>query len=130
MPQFDKVTFFNQIFWLLLTYVSFYVLILRYYLPKVSFVLKLRTKKIFKELAFSRLHLLKENGDAPVRIAHFGKEILSDITQALGGKTKSSLCNYEDPLKKLTVMKNRCSMGLARVVGREALLIFGAKVVK
>jgi hypothetical protein len=48
MPQFDKITFFNQIFWLILIFSSFYFILLKKYLPKIGSVLKARNKKLFK----------------------------------------------------------------------------------
>lgn len=46
MPQFDKITFFNQIFWLIFFFLSFYFIILKNYLPKLSAGLKTRKKKL------------------------------------------------------------------------------------
>jgi F0F1-type ATP synthase membrane subunit b/b' len=46
MPQLDKVTFLSQFFWLCFFYLGFYILILKYFLPKMSRVLKLRKKKL------------------------------------------------------------------------------------
>ena len=48
MPQFDKITFFNQIFWLILIFSSFYFILLKNYLPKIGSVLKARSKKLLK----------------------------------------------------------------------------------
>jgi len=48
MPQFDKITFFNQIFWLLLLFFSFYIILLKTFLPKISSSLKARSKKLLK----------------------------------------------------------------------------------
>ena len=48
MPQFDKITFFNQIFWLILIFLSFYLILLKNFLPKISSVLKARSKKLLK----------------------------------------------------------------------------------
>jgi hypothetical protein len=56
MPQFDKITFFNQIFWLVLIFFSFYIFLLKNYLPRISSVLKTRSKKLLKtESAVSHL---------------------------------------------------------------------------
>lgn len=55
MPQFDKITFFNQIFWLIFTFLFFYFILLRRFLPKISAVLKLRTKKYLKGNSYSEL---------------------------------------------------------------------------
>jgi len=50
MPQFDKITFFNQIFWLFVTFSCFYFIFLAFFLPKLSFILKARHKKLQKGL--------------------------------------------------------------------------------
>jgi len=46
MPQFDKITFFSQIFWLIILFFSFYVLIVHLFVPKLATVLKTRKKKL------------------------------------------------------------------------------------
>lgn len=46
MPQLDKVTFLSQFFWLSFFYLGFYFLILKFFLPKMSRLLKFRKKKI------------------------------------------------------------------------------------
>jgi len=48
MPQFDKITFFNQVFWLFVFFSGFYLIFLKFFLPKLSSVLKARTKKLQK----------------------------------------------------------------------------------
>lgn len=48
MPQFDKITFFTQIFWLFFFFSSFYLIFLKVFLPRLSSVLKARTKKLQK----------------------------------------------------------------------------------
>ena len=60
MPQFDKITFFNQVFWLILFFSSFYFLCLKAILPTLSSVLKVRNKKLqkAKTTAFSSELLL------------------------------------------------------------------------
>jgi hypothetical protein len=46
MPQFDKVTFFNQILWFLLAFLGFYFVILKGLLPILAASLKTRKKVI------------------------------------------------------------------------------------
>lgn len=46
MPQFDKITFFNQLFWLLLFFSGFYLVLLHYFLPRLGSVLKARQKML------------------------------------------------------------------------------------
>jgi F0F1-type ATP synthase membrane subunit b/b' len=48
MPQFDEITFFNQIFWLLLIFYGFNVILSKNFLPKISSALKARSKKVLK----------------------------------------------------------------------------------
>ncbi len=46
MPQLDKITFLSQVFWLIVIFVSFYLISLRYLLPTISQILKVRQNKI------------------------------------------------------------------------------------
>lgn len=46
MPQFDKITFFTQIFWLTIIFFGFYFLTLRIFIPEIAAVLKTRKKKL------------------------------------------------------------------------------------
>ena len=46
MSQFDKANFFNQVFWLVVLFGSFYFILLRNFLPKLSAVIKARRKKV------------------------------------------------------------------------------------
>ena len=48
MPQFDKITFFTQIFWLFFFFLGFYLIFLKVFLPKLASVLKSRVKKLKK----------------------------------------------------------------------------------
>jgi len=48
MPQFDKITFFNQIFWLFVFFSGYYLILLKVFLPKLGAVLKARSKKLQK----------------------------------------------------------------------------------
>jgi len=56
MPQFDTVTFFNQIIWFLILFFSFYFILLKNYLPKIATVLKAR-----KKIALMRSLALEES---------------------------------------------------------------------
>jgi len=46
MPQFDSVTFFNQLFWFTFIFMFFYFFVLGYLIPSISVVLKVRNKKL------------------------------------------------------------------------------------
>ena len=49
MPQIDKITYFNQLFWLFLSFSFYYCVLLKVFLPKISSVLKARKKKLMKK---------------------------------------------------------------------------------
>lgn len=46
MPQLDKITFLSQVFWLIVGFISFYLITLRFILPTIAEILKVRQKKI------------------------------------------------------------------------------------
>lgn len=46
MPQLDHVTYFSQSFWLTVFFLSFYVILVKTLLPRISTILKLRKKLI------------------------------------------------------------------------------------
>lgn len=48
MPQIDHLSFITQIFWLVLIFVSLYFVTLRYILPAISAVVKIRKAKLGK----------------------------------------------------------------------------------
>ena len=50
MPQIDKITYFNQLFWLFLSFSFYYCVLLKVFLPKISSVLKARKKYGFKTI--------------------------------------------------------------------------------
>lgn len=58
MPQFDKVSFFTQIFWLVLVFFSFYMLLLKNFIPSLSRIIKTRIKKL--QLGQHAIHSLQE----------------------------------------------------------------------
>jgi hypothetical protein len=61
MPQLDKLTFFSQFFWLSFFFLGFYIALVKYYLPKMSRILKVRNIKVSSsQEGFSDVK--KENG--------------------------------------------------------------------
>jgi hypothetical protein len=50
MPQFDKFSFFNQVFFILFLFFNFYFLISYYFLPNIAYNIKFRKKKIITNL--------------------------------------------------------------------------------
>jgi F0F1-type ATP synthase membrane subunit b/b' len=46
MPQFDIFSFFSQLFWVFLGFLTFYLLICFYLLPAIAAILKIRKRKL------------------------------------------------------------------------------------
>ena len=67
MPQLDKVSYFSQFFWLCFFYLGFYLSLVKFFLPKMSRILKLRQRKAqgsqqLQDLPYSQeSHTLQEN---------------------------------------------------------------------
>jgi hypothetical protein len=53
MPQLDTVTFFNQLFWFTLVFFGFYFFVLGTIIPKLTLVLKTRTKNLQQDMSSS-----------------------------------------------------------------------------
>ena len=64
MPQFDKVTFFSQLFWLSITFYGFYMITIQTYLPGLARILKVRKKKV--EFALKQGSSFSEERDSTV----------------------------------------------------------------
>jgi len=54
MPQFDIMTFFNQVFWLIFIFFVFYIVVIRYILPVLAFSLKSRSKILKLAISFNK----------------------------------------------------------------------------
>jgi len=57
MPQLDVTTFFSQFFWLSVFFLGFYGILVRSYLPRMSRLLKLRTRKVNQSVQASTRQL-------------------------------------------------------------------------
>ena len=69
MPQLDKLTFFSQFFWLSFFFLGFYITLVKYYLPKMSRILKVRNIKVSSsQEGFSDVK--KENGLVRENVDH------------------------------------------------------------
>nr|YP_009647103.1 ATP synthase F0 subunit 8 [Chloroparvula japonica]QBX98761.1 ATP synthase F0 subunit 8 [Chloroparvula japonica] len=56
MPQLDHVSFFSQFFWLCIFFFSFYVGLLKGFMPKMSRLLKLRSAKTGDDASDLQVH--------------------------------------------------------------------------
>lgn len=85
MPQFDKITFFTQIFWLTIIFFGFYFLTLQIFLPKIAAVLKSRKKKLSS--GSTGVFNLNEEQFSVVNIRNtFVQNFIEDAKSSLGSK--------------------------------------------
>jgi len=81
MPQLDTVTFFNQLFWFTLVFFGFYLFVLGTIIPKLTLVLKTRTKKLQQDMSSSAV-LKAESASI---IESYDKEFIALSDRLVGG---------------------------------------------
>lgn len=102
MPQLDKVTFLSQFFWLSFFYLGFYFLVLKYFLPKMSRLLKFRKKKMSGSedgvnFLVSENEQIKNHFDSMIaKSLHTSRNIFNDNIH----RTENWLSNVKDDTNK------------------------------
>lgn len=89
MPQLDKVTFLSQFFWLCVFFFGFYIFQLKYFLPEMSRILKLRKKRLSESSSFSLQH---ENN----KVRNNASTLLENLLKLSKNVFKSSSSNTRD----------------------------------
>ena len=89
MPQLDPEYWFSQAFWLIIIFLSIYLLIARIFIPKIKSVIDMRESKIRKDLEEAKIF----NEEAEKKLKSYkefietgkmnAKKILSDSSQKL-----------------------------------------------
>jgi hypothetical protein len=88
MPQLDVISFLNQIFWLCLVFVFFYLFVFKNLVPFISRIFKIRHKKNVKAIAFATALRQDE-----LQQAEFGTESMFAKTIASASVLFSSFSN-------------------------------------
>lgn len=99
MPQLDKITFLSQVFWLIVVFISFYLVTLRYILPTIAQIIKVRKKKI--EYNSKQLTGFKEEESFVTE--HYESVLRNSLVESqklLTGAIQSSLVWLETSMKK------------------------------
>lgn len=102
MPQLDTVTFFSQFFWLSFFFLGFYGVLVKYYLPKMSRILKVRTRKVSASQG-NFVDLQQENGLVQKNVDHLvmnGMKYSSDFFQEKTKNTSNWLQNVLEGTNK------------------------------
>jgi hypothetical protein len=103
MPQFDKLTFFTQIFWLTIIFFGFYFVTLQTYLPKIAAVIKTRKKKIdsgIASIASSKIESVKVTNSLNTLLELFfnnsKSELNFNITKGYSWSSSPKIAGYVD----------------------------------
>jgi|TARA_B110000977_G_C11080930_1_gene492920 hypothetical protein len=104
MPQFDKVTFFAQLFWLSITFYGFYMITIQTFLPGLARILKVRTKKLkhgvkaSSSFADERESTVASYENIFVKSANEARDLLTDLSNSGSswlGKSCSDINNKD-----------------------------------
>jgi F0F1-type ATP synthase membrane subunit b/b' len=116
MPQMDKVAFFSQLFWLMITFYGFYMITIKTHLPNLARILKVRKKKV--EFALKQGSSFQEERDSTVasyenvfvKTANESRGLLTQLTQSgdawLAGSVKDINNNTLTQLNQEYVLLN------------------------
>jgi len=123
MPQLDKFTFSTQIFWLLVLFFFIYIILIKYFLPAIYKVLKIR-KEILDSLVTDATSLVDEE--------FIARNIRKELVSVSVFKTLDFLAIFQ---KRLLLFKNMCNLfvmkGLmfnsARVEYKNSILVVRLK---
>jgi hypothetical protein len=102
MPQFDQLTFLNQLFWLFLFFFSFYFIINYFFLPKLVSILKFRKKILQNKLNIN----VKQNLQNNLNQTFFNNIYFRSYNIITSLKTKYSSILVEN-IKNIHLYKNK-----------------------
>ena len=83
MPQLDKVSYFTQFFWLCFFYLGFYVLLVKFFLPKIRRILKVREKKAVYASGTGNSLYDQENVDVQLQTQRYLLEGMKNSRESL-----------------------------------------------
>jgi len=100
MPQFDKITFFNQIFWLFILFSGFYFILLKTFLPKLSSILKARAKKLQKGSS-GVTSFSKEQDNVNFSYNNYVEQVSNFVKSSILNSSEKTVVWLESSLKTL-----------------------------
>jgi len=98
MPQFDTVTFLSQLFWLTIIFTTFYMVVIRNFLPGLTRIMKIRRKKL-EYGAKQGSGFMQETSDTNANYDQLLGNKLSESKDSLSSVTQSST-NWVDNVVK------------------------------
>lgn len=135
MPQLDHLTFFSQFFWLCVFYLGFYFILVKYFLPRMSKILKIRNLKMNSSTGSALRDIKQENIDIQtlrdISLTDALKESRSYFQKTFL-KTRSWLSvvlNKINKKKKLTKMNKGYLTSISKLSTTQALLLRNVKAI-
>ena len=126
MPQLDQVTFFPQVFWLVVLFLLFYIIASEYYLPRISAALKLRAK-YFQKVGGSLGSVLKEEVSLKggldktlIEPVSYAKDFVSSASKGSGMWISNSLGEVHSSQWKS--LNQDYLLGVTKLVGMSSLV--------
>lgn len=105
MPQFDHFSFFNQVSYFIIFFLSFYFLITYYFLPKICYSIKFRKKKIdFDKKKTNQILFEKNNSFLFFNQSY--KEFSNQFEQFLFKKVVIYTQTQVEKIEKLPIVNN------------------------
>jgi hypothetical protein len=90
MPQLDKVSYFTQFFWLCFFYLGFYILLVKFFLPKIRRILKVREKKAAYATGTNESIYEKESADVHLQTQKYLLEGMKSSRESLQSSFEST----------------------------------------
>jgi F0F1-type ATP synthase membrane subunit b/b' len=98
MPQFDTVTFLSQLFWLTIIFTTFYMVVIKNFLPGLTRIMKIRRKKL-EYGAKQGSGFMQETSDINANYDRLLGNKLAESKDSLSSVTQSST-NWVDNVVK------------------------------
>jgi hypothetical protein len=103
MPQFDIFSFFSQLFWVFLGFISLYLLLTFYLLPSLSTILKIRKRKLAQVSTSTSSTSLSEADSNTIFTNTAEWSNIAGVQASI--LTNSLFTNYESNSLKFSVLK-------------------------
>ena len=118
MPQLDKVTYFTQVFWVLIIFLGFYVIVLEKILPSIAARLKTRKKitefyiKLISSLNYEKelmSYFSKQKlniNESKNLLTKMMSDLLENVEGSINKKNLLNLKNIEKYIVCLIILRN------------------------
>jgi hypothetical protein len=103
MPQFDIFSFFSQLFWVFIGFISLYLLLTFYLLPSLSTILKIRKRKLAQVTSSTTSTSLSEASSDTIFTNTAEWSNIAGVQSSI--LTNSLFTNYESNSLSLSILK-------------------------